>query len=223
MELVHTCYLKLEFEHLFWKGGKNMSSMLATIACKIRDVVRDKAQEIPKFREGSGGGAIRILAYPACREADDWFGGLGDFSKTPYDIPDYEVTFAIKTGGSRVTTGVWDGVEQRVDCYGYSALKIAHCSLAQDLGVGLLSGLNLHKPHLTEDNGYGPYLGALCVEVNWTNGDNIIKPFCGIYVCVSGADSADDLRCAIAAIEVIKEFFTDKDGFTINAPGFPAK
>lgn len=171
---------------------------------QIREVVREKAQEIPKFRE-EGNGAIRILAYPECEEADTWLGGLGDFSKRPYDIPDYEATFAITSGGSRVITGIWDGVEQTVDCYAFSALKIAHCSLAQDLGYNLLSGLDLDDPHLTEDNGYGPYYGALCVEVRKER-----SRFCGIYVCVSGADSKDDLKCAFEAVGVIEKFFAEE-------------
>lgn len=184
---------------------------------QIREVVRKKAQEIPKFRE-EGNGAIRILAYPECEEADTWLGGLGNFSKHPYDIPDYEVTFAITSGGSRVITGIWGGVKQKVDCYAFSALKIAHCSLAQDLGYNLLSGLDLGDPHLTEDNGYGPYYGALCVEVSKHQ-----ERFCGIYVCVSGADSKDDLKCAFKAVEVINNFFADEpEEFELKTPERPA-
>lgn len=180
-----------------------MKNAYSELVKQIRDAVRKKAQEISKFQEGNG--AIRILAFPECEAADTWLGGMGDFSKRPYDIPDYETTFAITSGGSRAITGVWDGVKQRVDCYAFSALKIAHCSLAQDLGHGLLSGLDLDDPYLTEDNGYGPYYGALCVEVSHHG-----KPFCFVYVCVSGADSSDDLRCAFEAVEVIKSFFTDE-------------
>ena len=184
---------------------------------QIREVVRKKAQEIPKFRD-EGNGAIRILIYPECKEADIWLGGLGNFDEYPYDIPDYEATFAITSGGSRVITGIWDGVKQKVDCYAFSALKIAHCSLAQDLGHGLLSGLDLGDPYLTEDNGYGPYYGALCVEVSHHG-----KPFCFVYVCVSGADSKDDLRCAFEAVEVIKRFFADESmTYELKTPEYPA-
>ena len=201
---------------------------------RIRDGVRKKAQEIPKFRD-EGNGAIRILAYPCCKEADDWFGGLSNFAREygkyidptdtvkvgKDDIVDYEYTFAITAGGSRVMTGVWDGVEQKVDCYAYSALKIAHCSHTQDLGVGLISGIDLNDPYLTEDNGYGPHLGALCVEV--TRGNTPLD-FCGIYVCVSGADSRDDLKCAFVAVDIIKEFFaSEADKFKFNIPEFPTE
>lgn len=204
---------------------------------KIRDAVRERAQEIPKFRT-SGNGAIRILAYPCRSDADVWLGGLSDFSRDERgigkdDIVDYEHTFAITPGGSRVITGVWDGVEQKVDCYAYSALKIAHCSLVQDKGAGLISGLDLGDPYLTEDNGYGPHFGAICAEVKLfsvnydgrgeVDGFSEID-FCGIYVCVSGADSKDDLKCAAAAIDVIREFFEREGGqFRVKAPELPSE
>lgn len=139
----------------------------------------------------------------------------------PDDIPDYEFTFAITRGGSRVITGIWDGIEQKVDCYAFSALKIAHCSRAQGLKKGLLSGLELGEPHLTEENGYGPYFGAICVEVYKTLGDGSLEPWCGIYVCVSGADSKDDPKCAFAAIPVINGFFSPKAGFQTIYPVLP--
>lgn len=190
----------------------------------IRDSVRRAAQSVPKFSR-TGNGAIRILFYPCCREADDWLGGLSTFSTASLfdgdiigstDITDYEFTFAITPGGSRVIEGEWDGEKRTVDCYAFSAMKIAHCSHAQDARVGLLSGLDLDKK-LTEEYGYGPYRGALCVEVK----RNSIN-WCGIYVCVSGADSDDDLKCAFVAIPEIKDFF-EKEGndFDIIAPENP--
>lgn len=190
---------------------------------RIRNAVRQKAKDVPKFAE-EGNGAIRILAYPLCETADNWFGGLGNFRKKIPDIPDYEVTFAITSGGSRVIRGVWDGREQKCDCYAYSAMKIAHCSRAQDVGVGLVSGLKLNDPDLTYDNGYGAHLGALCAEVSVTSFGKT-KDFCGIYVCVSGADSKDDLECAFAALDVIKNFFSYASSsnmkFSVKVPEFP--
>lgn len=124
-----------------------------------------------------------------------------------------------------------DGVEKKIDTYAFSAMKIAHCSHAQDLKGDLLSGLDLGNPDLTEDYGYGPYLGALCVEieVNALMGDGELRSageFCGIYVCVSGADSADDLKCAFAAVKVIEDFFTNgwanTIAFRVNTPDVPS-
>lgn len=187
----------------------------------IRDAVREKAKEVPVFKE-TGNGAIRILFYPMTKAADNWLGGFGEFNRkfnpnagsgVGYnDIPDYEYTFAISPGGSRVITGVWDGVEQMVDTYAFSTLKIAHCSRAQDEGAGLCSGLELKAENLTPDNGYGPYRGAICVEVK-----NGLADYCLVYVCVSGATSKEDEECAFASIDVIRDFFKE-EGLTINAP-----
>ena len=80
----------------------------STLVVQIRDAVREKAQEIPIFKE-TGNGAIRILIRPLCREADRWignpyFGGLSDFGNPEKpDIVEYEHTFAITAGGSRLT------------------------------------------------------------------------------------------------------------------------
>lgn len=214
----------------------------------IRDAVREKAQEIPAFKNG-GNGAIRITAYPCCKEADDWMGGLGKFvvkneevddwlvglgldglTSDKFgrdDIVDYEHTFAITEGGSRIVTYNSGITTQKVDCYAFSAMKIAHCSLVQDAGAGLISGIDLYDPCLTETNGYGPYLGALCIEIQKAGAVDEsggtppwdIKDFCGIYVCVSGAESRDDLICASVAIDVIKKFFdNEKEYFGIYAP-----
>lgn len=199
-----------------------MNQLYTELVRDIRDAVRVRAETVPKFSD-EGNGAIRILAYPCCNEADDWLGGLSTFGRKD-DIADYEHTFAITPGGSRVVTGVWDGVKQKVDCYAYSALKIAHCSLAQDLGYTAVSGLDLRTKYLTEDNGYGPHPGALCFEIGKRTDDSSDpEPFCGIYVCVSGADSKDDLKCAIAAVHVIVEYFArERQLYTVKIPNYSA-
>ncbi len=195
-----------------------MNNTYKELVLRIVNSIREKAQSVPVFKE-SGNGAIRICAYPLCKEADDWFGGFGHFpddnssegQRTPVDIPDYEHTFAIAPGGSRVIKGTWDGVEQTVDCYAYSALKIAHCSRAQDLGLGLISGLDLQDPNLLEENGYASHKGAIAFEISVCHHPESLKDFCGIYVCVSGAKSDEDLMCAAAAIDIVKEFFLNEE------------
>ena len=193
----------------------------------IRDAVRKSAMDVPVFRE-DGNGCIRILFYPCCKEADDQFGGLSKFGADGSDIADYEFAFAITPGGSRVIAAdTDDGGECKVDCYAFSAMKIAHCSHAQDVGAGLLSGI-VDDPSLTEDCGYGPYPGALCVEVKRvkttsdTDGFRSYEDesdYCGIYVCVSGASSSEDLHCAAVAIDVIEDFFKYETGcYRIVAP-----
>lgn len=191
---------------------------------QIRDAVRKKAQAIPIFRD-SGNGCIRILAYPCCEAADSWLGGLSNFESETPDIVDYEHTFTITPKGSRVITVTEDGVRQKVDTYAYSAMKIAHCSYSQDEKGCLLSGV-IKGPYLNESNGYGPHLGALCVEITQSS-HRPGEPcnFCGIYVCVSGASSKEDLECTFAAVRVIRDFFADEwdDGFFgVNVPESPA-
>lgn len=169
--------------------------------------MRERAMGVPKFRK-DGNGCIRILLYPCCEEADERFGGLSKFSADGNDIADYEYAFAITPGGSRVIVAdTDDGGQCKVDCYAYSAMKIADCSHAQDVGAGLLSGI-VNDPSLTEDCGYGHYRGALCIvvkKVDITSGTE--SDYCMIYVCVSGADASEDQNCAAAAIAAIEDFF----------------
>ena len=74
----------------------------------------------------------------------------------------------------------------------------------------------LNDPDLTDDNGYGAHRGALCVEVGVRDICGRLSEFCGIYVCVSGADSEDDLECAFTAVPKIEEFFRNKAEETVR-------
>ena len=177
---------------------------------KIVTEVRTEAMKVPKFRD-SRNGAIRICASPKTKRADDCIGGLGVFDRVVLedgcysvnDTPYYEWTYSIMPGGSCTITGVWDGVKQTVNCFAFSALKIAHCMKAQEEGAGFRSGLKLKRSkYLTPDNGYGPYSGAIVFEIK----DGEKNDFLYLYVCVSGVDSADDEKCAAAAIPVVSDF-----------------
>jgi hypothetical protein len=223
-----------------------------TLVRKIAEAVRKKAQEIPEFKE-TGNGCIRICAYPCVMEAENWIVGHSYWEEDGYhcglssnfipekfkDIVDYEYTFAITPGGSRVIERDWGGKKINIDTYAFSALKIAHCSRAEDKGIGQMSGLDLEEDFLNEENGYGPYKGAISVQIKkmlpelvrkegelvpeevWKN--NI---FYGIYVCVSGASDEEDLECAAVAIDVIKEFhegeaFTEIVTPNLEKPSLP--
>ncbi len=191
-----------------------MNRLYKELEALILETVREKAQEVPVFRD-PGNGAIRILAYPLCLEADIWLGGKGKMVKDEHgnpilDAPDYETTYAIKPGHSRVIQAFWDDAWHPIDCYAYSALKIAHCSRADELCKGLKSGLNLDDPYLIEENGYASYRGALCVEISEKIDNENPTKFCYIYVCVSGAKDDEDEACAKPAIDVIKKFFKDE-------------
>ena len=203
----------------------------------IRDAIRKKAQEISKFKQ-TGNGAIRILFYPLCEEADEWLGGLSSFSHSntseasKNDIVDYEYVFAITKGGSRVITEQGKNnakIPQTIDCYAYSAMKIAHCSRVQDETSWLVSGLNLENPYLTEEYGYAARLGAICIEIyKKANLDKKYQsekyePFCNVYICVSGASEKEDYDCAKVAINVVEQFFKKKgqQQFIFKVPDLP--
>lgn len=200
---------------------------------QIRNAVRKKANNI-----GISEGCIRILAYPCCELADQWLGGLSDFRGASSDIADYEYTFSIEPYGSRIAiiTDKESGARRKIDCYGLSALKIAHCSYSQDEKKCLLSGVLSPFPYIKESNGYCPELGAFCAEVNCNeisneNGELVVKKrdFCEIYISVSGdkdtTDPEDNLRCASAAVDIIEEFFMgtdwDCDIFEVVTPAMP--
>lgn len=172
----------------------------------IRDTVRKKAREIPDFRYG----CIRVTFRPCCAEADEWLGGISDWEQQ--DIAEYEHVFTI-TPGVGYTIVVNNGLgPEKVNCYSYSALKVAHCSLARRRIGALISGVNLDDHDLTEDNGWANEHGAICIEVSKNNCD-----YCRIYVSVSSADSFNDLRCAEAAVEAVNGYFS-VDQYSIRAP-----
>lgn len=195
-----------------------MKKVYLELVKQIRDAVRKKAKDI-----GICEGCIRILAYPCCELADQWLGGLSDFSGPSPDIVDYEHAFPIEFCGSRRAEVVGNnGAKYKIDCYGISALKIAHCSLGQDGGNVLLSGCFCSTPYITETNGYSPKFGALCTEIKFSKianekGELCTKKcdFCGIYVSVSSdrdiINPETNLSCASVAIKVIEEFFLDSD------------
>ena len=197
---------------------------------RIRDAVREKTQATAQFKDG---GAIRILLYPTCRAADKWLGGLGDFESLASaegfnfnDSPDYEYVFAAVPGGSRIRKN--KRVGSQIDCYAFSAMKIAHCSYAQDVGAGLKSGIThlddaCIVPFLDEEYGFAPYLGAICIEVGMKGVSDVppnrhVNEFCLIYVSVSGATEDEDLRCAKAAIDAVADFFEGQGDFEVLAP-----
>ena len=71
---------------------------------QIRDAVREKAQEVPKFRDMSIG-CIHILTYPCCKKADEWLGGLSDFEhEGAPDVADYEHAFTVTPSESCIIT-----------------------------------------------------------------------------------------------------------------------
>ena len=192
---------------------------------KIKEAIRAKAVEIPRFAEKKEG-CIRITSYPECQEAYTWMGGIGEFD--PNDVPDVEDTYVILPGGTRVAKFKNpDGSEDIVDTYAITAMKIAQLSYSQGQGLrnAIISG-NRVDERLTIENGFAPRRGALCCEITYDErvigcnfGYDAIPPFCQIYVSVSGASQNEDLACAAAAIEVIRDFFAKQEyKFCVFAP-----
>lgn len=183
----------------------------------VKEAVRAKALEIPRFAQTKEG-CIRITSCPLSQEAYEWMGGIGEYD--PQDIPDVEDAYAIAPGGSRVARFKnEDGSVTIGDAYAVTAMKIAQLSYAWETNHAMLSGNP--APGLEPENGFAPWRGALCCEVNFdfrqrgcNFGAMATAPFCLVYVAVSGAKEEEDELVAAAAIPVIEEFFKDKQVIT---------
>ncbi|MDO4759689.1 MAG: hypothetical protein Q4A33_00090 [Candidatus Saccharibacteria bacterium] len=198
------------------------------LVLKIVGAVREEAAKI----ENSKNGAIRVLLYPMVKEADDWLGGFGAFARryNPFagssigenDTPDYELCYGITPGGRRVQEYIDKKTRKKLtrDTYALSALKIAYCSRVEDLEKGLSSSVELEDPNLSPENGYMNLPGAVLFIVRKGDPDathpEIRKgyPWLYIYVCVCVTDEDEDRKCAMASLDVVKEFFPQ--GFNIE-------
>ena len=185
-------------------------------------VVRMKAIKLPRFRE-TRQGCIRVSVCPKCEEADNWLGGTSD--RLGGDFMTYEYTVPIISGGSYVAEFKENGKIVKVDTYSVTAMKIADCSRAQSLNVGLFSGLPYDgRQDYDTENGYAEWLGAVCFRVRkrdeWD--DDKLSDFCDIYVCVSGAEQEEDLQCAMCvAPEVSGFFYAESNRFVVEVPEMP--
>ncbi len=190
---------------------------------RIVNATRSRAQTVPKFRD-SGNGCIRITIAPLSDLAESWLGGgLSDFSEgfsglKFNDVCEREWVFPIRPGGSH--TILWtdpnDGHTEHINCYAFSAMKIAFMSWwrrraqANDLKKfrklvrKLAEGDIPHDlKHFTAENGWAANLGVTCTTVKLDH-----KDFIRLYVCVSGADEEDDEACALAGMMTVEEFFS---------------
>ena len=189
---------------------------------QIKEAVRAKALEIPRFAEKKEG-CIRITSCPECQGAFEWMGCNGEYEYS--DMPDIEDAYVILPGGTRVARFENpDGSVEIIDTYAMTAMKIAQLSYIQDSKHALLSGGEVKG--LSAENGFAPWRGALCCEIysdyRNPNGGNCrgngAPPFCLIYVSVSGASEDEDLACAGAAIKVIQDFFTENGKYIVRSP-----
>lgn len=196
-------FVILNYQNLLWRivGG-----------------VRRAARAIPVFRD-SHNGCIRITVVPLSREADAWLGGgTCDFgapeaSADIVDICEREFVYKIDPRGSHTIQYVCDdGHTEPVNCYGYSALKIAFASWKRKFAATTRKGellddvlTNVHyrqeTQFFTEDNGWSVHEGAVYTTV-MLNGEDFIR----LYVCVSGAKASEDKQCALAGMLEAQEY-----------------
>lgn len=179
---------------------------------------RQAACAIPEIRDGKNG-CIRITMVPLSTLAESWLGdGLSDFGKFPdanaKDVCEREFVYKLNPAGSHTMQYVCeDGDTVPVNCYGYSALKVAYVSWKRKFDEWVtknnipetLEANELRKKlkYFVADNGYTVDGGAVLVTIKLDDTD-----FMRLYVTVSGAQSGfDDEHCAIAGILGVKEYF----------------
>lgn len=158
----------------------------------IVDSVREKAATIPPFAQ-SHNGCIRIGLMPLNRWAEDWLcGGLSSEQDTCLR----EFVYPIFPGGSHTIqwSSPQDGHVEPVNCYAYSALKVAGLMWRRQHGLDNPT-LPEQLQYLTEDNGWSQNKGALDSLVRVDRED-----FLWLYICVSGATSDEDRRCAFKGL-----------------------
>ena len=168
------------------------------LVAQIVGAVRAEAAKILDFDNG----AIRLLFVPKCPEAAEFLGWAG-FSHAEIDV---DVGFAIKDGASHTRPAGWRGDKDECDCYGYAALKIEGCAYAVRHNLGRRSR-DMPDDAITWGRENDP--GAVCydVVVDQNPDDFLLDPlYLRIYVAVSGADSDEDERCAMAAHSVISDW-----------------
>lgn len=187
------------------KNDKRIDVSCQHLVQAIVEAVRAKAETIPEFAT-SRNGCIRIGLLPCCDEADVWMGG--QLSTFPDDVCLREFNYPILPGGSRIIT--WEDPDDHhaelVNCYAYSALKVA--------GLMWRRKHNLSNPapteqaqYLTEENGWSQHMGALDAVLRMQDED-----YAWLFICVSGAASTDDRRCAFSGLMAARELLQGKVG-----------
>ncbi len=203
MEKNYNCLFNLKYQHLI-KG--------------IVNEVRRAARAIPEFRD-SKSGCIRITMVPLSGLADAWLGGglseFGEFSEVnTHDVCERDFSYAIFPGGSHTIQYVCeDGHTEPVNCYGYSALKVAYASWERKFTEWiqrepLMEGCATAEyeertKFFCAENGYSRDEGVVYTTI-YLDGAKFIR----LYVTVSGAQSgADDKRCAFAGMMAVQDYF----------------
>lgn len=183
--------------------GISYQSLIATMV----SAVREHAKKIPIFAR-SHNGTIRIGLRPLCQNAESWLGGGLSALTDDVDAIDTcmrEFTFPIFPGGSHVIE--WgdpqDGHTEPVNTYSYSAMKVAGLMWRREHGPEREPAPEGAEQYLTDENGWSMHKGVLDSMVR-LNG----QEYLWLYVCVSGANSDDDRRCAFKGIRAARDLLT---------------
>lgn len=174
----------------------------------IKDAVRGAAMKVARF-DKTKEGCLLVASLAMCEYAYSWLGASGPF--VPGDatlVADY---YKILPGGTFEAN--YEDESTPVNTASVAMGKVAQLMRLRAMGMGLLS---VYDPELTlglkPESGYANWRGALCCEVYCADG----SLFALIFVSVSGASQDEDLACAAAAIDVIRNFFPED--FEVKAP-----
>lgn len=163
----------------------------------------------------SKNGCIRITMVPLSGLADEWWlnGHEGEFD--PHDVCEREQIFKLNPDGSHTMTyHCEDGHTEPVNCYGYSALKVAYASWERRFDAWVkknevpedLASVEYRRQtqYMVAENGYSLDGGVVCATIR-LNGEDFMR----LYVTVSGfMKGEDDEVCALAGMKAAQEFLT---------------
>ena len=192
--------LKLTFGGIIMSKKPDIPTITFPTLCKrILGAVRYTANTVPVFI-CSRNGCIRITAVPHCQDASRWLSPKGSTSHMPI----VEYVYPIFDDGSMVIN---PGTEDQTSCFGFSALKTAHCLEVKNpaaLGATILSGTD-NDPQMdklyTYDAGYAKQSES--DEIHIDNAivlhyfDKPLNSFTGIYTGLIGDNGPVHCVCHI--------------------------
>lgn len=181
---------------------------------QVVDEVRRVADTYVEMKRNKNG-CIRITMVPLSGLADEWLGGSEeDFN--PQDVCEREFVFKINPEGKHTIQYVCeDGHTEPVNCYGYSALKVAYASWQRQMTAWakeygwpdtlVESEYVRLGQFMIAENGYSTDKGVVWMTIRLNDED-----FLRMYVTVSGFQTGeDDEACALMgknmAQKVLKE------------------
>lgn len=167
------------------------------LVMEIAQAARYKAMTYPEIQE-SKNGCTRITMAPLSSWADAWLGGIGDFDAN--DVCEREMVYKLHPEGSHTMQYVCeDKTEVPVNCYAYSALKVAFVSFLRKCKRKVA---DLPATVYIADNGWARDEGTVYMTV-YLDGEAFLR----LYVTVSGFQKGeDDEICAIAGLKAAQDF-----------------